>query len=132
MLVGPKYGVELGYWQDLTRWGVDLSAENPQEVQTIQNDELRQRVQFVMKTDMKGRVSLLTEELASWYAQGKAESKLEGIALGRVEGKAEGKAEGKEEILKTMLGNGASVAYLARLTGLEIGFIKKLEASMSA
>ena len=112
MLVGPKYGVELGYWQDLTRWGVDLSAENPQEVQTIQNDELRQRVQFVMKTDMKGRVSLLTEELASWYAQGKA--------------------EGKEEILKTMLGNGASVAYLARLTGLEIGFIKKLEASMSA
>ncbi len=51
----PDDGFELGRWQDLIRLGADLAADNPQEMQNIQNDELRERVQFVMLTDTEGR-----------------------------------------------------------------------------
>lgn len=65
----------------------------------------------------------------------KEESRREGLEEGRREGlekgRREGRGQGREEMLKTMLRNGADVKMLSKLTGLRVEELKALDGCSS-
>ena len=51
-------------------------------------------------------------------------------ALGWAEGKVEGKAEGKKEVAINLLNEDGDSPFVARITGLDLAIILKLEAQL--
>lgn len=64
------------------------------------------------------------------HTEGLAEGLAEGRAEGRAEGIAEGQAKAAKLIAKNLLAVGTPLELIAKATGLTIGEIEKLSASL--
>ncbi len=62
-------------------------------------------------------------------AEGREKSLAEGMAEGREKGLAEGRAEERQEIVRSLLANGASYELIARSLKITVDEVKELAAN---
>lgn len=93
------------------------------EVEKIKNNEKWRDMymtQYIYEQDAK------REARKEGRKEGRAEGRAEGKVEGKIEGKIEGKAEERLEIARKALDSGASLAFISKITELELSVISSL------